>query len=352
MTENKSSLQPDESAQGERVSATGMFQRAFTPAAATCADKGASDQGHGEILSAQGAAPVAGEFTRLFQAGRPASAGSPSPVSRAGGPKGEPSASEAGEFTRVFLGRSGDRGSDGGPRPPSEAGNAVRPRGFSSAGASESAAAEGGVTQLFRAPSATPAGRPESAVSRPAARDGELFRGAAAAPASAAPSITNLLDSLSMPSPPASEPRAVGPSRSPDPLRAETGGVTQFIQKLGVEAPPRPPEASPAPAPPPAPSGPGEYTRIVARLEEKPVAPPPAEAPAPRAALPGRPAMPAVPALPAIQAPPMPHPAASSPAAALPRKTKLEALAPVLLALNTVLLVTVLLLLTVLLRSR
>ncbi|MGA7523385.1 MAG: hypothetical protein WBW84_13090 [Acidobacteriaceae bacterium] len=128
--------------------------------------------------------------------------------------------------------------------------------------------------------------------------------------------------------------------------------MTQFIRRLADE-PPGSPAALPQPAPPPVKSGPGEYTRVVARVEGKPGAPVSTELSASPTPLPGRLAMPALPTTPAVRIPLAPAPAASSLAAALPQKrTKLEEMAPVLLALNTVLLVGVLLLLILLLRSR
>jgi hypothetical protein len=373
MTENKSRLPPEESR--EPLSATGMFRLAFEAkdeetARALPADAAAPGFSPEPAAGREDAPPAkvaassrSGEFTRLFQQVRP-----DAPPLNGSEPAMQAPAStptEPGEFTRIFLGRSGSRHSESG-KTGNETGNPGGARGFSSHGPSESAVAEGSVTQLFRAPSATPparippvASRVSTPIAQPStstAKDQGLFGDHEPAPAT--PRITNLLESLSMAEPYAID--SVGPEGTGTPVfpRAEAGGVTQFLQKLAEE--PNAPSAGPAePAPPPVKSGPGEYTRVVERMAEKTeasVATPPAGS---TPALSGRPPAPAIPHLPAVPAPP-PIKAPSLPQlvpptlpTALPQKrSRLEAIAPVLLALNTALLVAVLLLLVLLLRSR
>lgn len=396
MTKNDSSLPPEESRPEEPLSTTGMFRRAFgaNPEEPAAADVAAPELPGRETSSERpavggnqrGRSTVAGEvgeFTRLFQKVQPASGAS----SRDSAPQdfAQPDATfagqssttaaasspvEPGEFTRVFLGPSTapTRSPDSAQKSGAEAVNPVRPRGFSSHGASESAAAEGSVTQLFRAPSSasSPSSQPDSRVrptlstpptvysspaqGRPGTED--LFR-APEASARSSPRITNLIESLAMPAagePIASTPASVSPGAPP----AESGGVTQFIQKLAEEPPT--PAVAPSPSPvAPGKSAPGEYTRMVARAEEKAIASASAEPPAsaaPFAARPVAPATPVLPVTPSIKAPPMPTAIAPPTAASLPqKKTKLETMAPVLLAFNTVLLLAVVLLLILLLRS-
>lgn len=381
MTQNQSSFPAEESGERESLTATGMFRRAFEPqeeeerARKSAATESSASASAGEAPAGQkpGAAAVAGasgpgEFTRLFEGVQSAASGADLPLPTRAPELARPTAqnsAEAGEFTRVFLSRAGGPGTEGRgaeSRKAADAGAGVAARGFSSHGASESTSAEGSVTQLFRAPSATTPVRPAAPVrpvnpppaAQPPFRPGKEerpFSNLKAVGASSNPRITNLLESLSMPEASAREAVASGSGFAPAAARVETGGVTQFIQKLAEE--PAPPPAAPAqPVPAGAQSGPGEYTRMVARVEGKPEA---AEPSAPPVAIPSRPAAPAIAAVPAlppapvVAAPALPRPAVP----ALPEtKTKLEAMAPVLLAVNTVLLAAVLLLLVVLLRSR
>lgn len=399
MTQNEFSLPGDELQPGESLNATGMFRRAFEAIAAdsaqATADASAPGWPGGETGPArveEGDASAApglssrdpGEFTRLFQVAQPASSEpeSPNPVQTPApgcprsGSRTEVPAAEPGEFTRIFLGPPGGSGAESVQKPGTDAGNPIRPRGFSSPGASESAAGEGSVTHFLRGPSAvSPLRRPPAAapvesarmsfasaaqpLSQAPSKDEELLQGGGT-PARTTPSITHLLESLSAHG--ASEPPAFGPVVPPIPPpttpRAEPGGVTQFIRKL-TDEPPGSAAVPPVPMPPPEESGPGEYTRVVARAEEKavglpplgsPVSPPP---PAARPAAPAMPALPALPAMPAVTIPAVARPGVPPVTGALsPGKTKLEAMAPVLLALNTVLLMAVLLLLILLLRAR
>jgi hypothetical protein len=157
------------------------------------------------------------------------------------------------------------------------------------------------------------------------------------------------------------------PAPPPPPAESsgsESGGVTRLIQRLSQvqrEAPPEPViPSTPIPAPPPpASSGPGEFTRMISGSAVKaalsgaapPPAAPPAAPPAPAAAVPIAapplpvPAMPPPPAFKAPAAPPAPKieaPKLAPPALAAP-KGKLEAMVPILLVVNTFLLIVILL---------
>jgi hypothetical protein len=165
----------------------------------------------------------------------------------------------------------------------------------------------------------------------------------------------------------------------------EAGGVTQFIQRLAESAPPPAPHQEARPVAPPTEidSGPGEYTRIISSLNrplpssaEVPAAPPTTATPASAfvpPAVPVRPAIPAVPAVPhipampaapamashavpkptvppAMAAPHLPH-LPAPPVIAAP-KGKLEALVPMLLVVNTFLLVVILIVMVFLIKAR
>lgn len=314
----------------------------------------------------------------------------------------EPAGSTApGEFTRIFVkdatpsakpaARSFEERQEGVPSQP------ARPKGFSSPGVSDAASGEPGFTQIFKplpgargAGSPSQPGQPFVPSARPEAARSDAQFGRPSDPPNAAKgdqSITSLIESLSSPSAAASGPRAPEPAPyRPDPLASyqpatkpappsdfESAGVTRFIQRLAD-----PPAAQPAPAPPPpireANAGPGEYTRIISSLSSPaasaPPAPPPApaEAPAPgisfaRPAAPPLPqnpihvAMPpaAAPAPPAFTAPPVPAPrlpAAPAPPTVAAPKGKLEAMVPMLLVVNTFLLVIILVVMIFLIKSR
>lgn len=385
MTSNEMNLPPVDSEQEESLSATGMFRRAFEPKKDSTKQEAREDSSTpeftGTTAAAQGTGPSAdssalcekGEFTRLFQSAQPASdppsgRGSTSAPPIGGPPVRTSSPDAPGEFTRIFLNRSAGRGPDS-VRPAADGGNPAPARGYSAHGASESTAAEGSVTQLFRAPSAPLAraaaaasGISASAPPQPSgvqAKEREPFHAPEAVPAPAKPRITNLLQSLSSADGYAGQPIGSGPALSPSAVpQAGSGGVTQFIQKLAEE--PRISAAAPPPAVPvPIESVPGEYTRMVARPDERPdafvaagtsaLSMPPQNP----SAQPAIPAAPMLSSMPAVTAAPLPQPSAPPPAAALPLgKSRLEAMAPALLALNTILLLAVFLLLILLLRSR
>jgi hypothetical protein len=319
---------------------------------------------------------------------------------------------DSGEFTRVFvkgasasptpLAKISEATPEALPSIP------ARAKGFSSPGVSDSASAEPGFSQFFKPASkvsaapAQPSQPPSVAPFRPEtprpcgssepSRAENPFGRLGDEPISSGhdpQSITNLIQSLSSPAASSGEPRASEsapyrseslPSYQPVAKPAtssefEAGGVTQFIQRL-AEMPPAPAVEVPAAAPVrDANSGPGEYTRIISvptrTVTGTPA--PPAAPPAPASANPAfvRPAVPAMPvvpvappasamapqhaplpaipplAIPAPHRPPMPAP----PAVAAP-KGKLEALVPMLLVVNTFLLVVILVVMIFLIKSR
>lgn len=204
--------------------------------------------------------------------------------------------------------------------------------------------------------------------------------------------ITGLVSALSTPAAPVgARPSEPVPYR-PDPVPAytpqapaasaastpEAGSVTRLISRLSQVEPaaPPPPPVAPAVAPPVS-SGPGEFTRMISMMAPaanaaaaaapaapSPAAPPPAPAPAmamPQVHLPAMPAVPPQPAAPPpsmhLPHPPMPPPAQAhfqapkvelpkppamaAPAVAAP-KGKLEAMVPILLVINTFLLIVLL----------
>ncbi|HTJ31316.1 MAG TPA: hypothetical protein VL346_12485 [Acidobacteriaceae bacterium] len=276
-------------------------------------------------------------------------------------------------------------------------------KGFSTPGISDSASG-GSVTQLFKpvAASAPPpavapapvAAAPVNAPAQPIVPSPAYVPAAEPAwkpeanfPAhgqpAAGPSVTSLLSTLAAPgsSSPARAPEPVPYSPAPVPAYTpqhqgpsatpEAGSVTQLIQRL-AQTPAEPPPPLPvAPAAPvaPASSGPGEFTRMISAAAFAPaVTPAPAAAPTPppAAAAPAFPAMPPV-AMPHVAAPQMPHAQAGpAPQAHLPHmqaappmqmpkppalppvpamaapKGKLEGMVPILLIVNTFLLVLVL----------
>ena len=330
--------------------------------------------------------PAAGEFTRIFVGSGSSSAPSPIKEASAKPPVETPAASPS------------------------------KMKGFSTPGLSDSASGEGSFTQFFKAASPAPTPAPiftpplQPAV-RDASTDFPMDFGTSSKPVDTAQSLasggaTGLLSTLSGPSTPLPssrppEPVAYRPEPvpsytpvAPAPPRSEamggdSGGVTRLIQRLSQvskEAPPEPVIAqSPAPVPPPADSGPGEFTRMIsgaavaaavgnpgvaAPAAPAPQTPPPAApiafsvtppamhvpaAPAPpamhvQAAPPAFHAQAAAPA-PKIELPKMEAPKLAPPAIAAP-KGKLEAMVPVLLVVNTFLLVVILLVLLFALKSK
>jgi len=298
------------------------------------------------------------------------------------------------------------------PEPPPAsraASGSPRMKGFSS-GASDSASAEGGFTQFFQtrpsAPAPAPAPRapvfPSSAPPPPPPAEEikwppqpDLSSGESAADRGAsASSVTGLFASLNAggqrPEEPRQQPVAPPPAFSPAPTFSpappsapsaeEAGSVTRLIQRLseGVRtAPPAEellPPAAAAPPPPVPSTGPGEFTRMIAASQFKappPVPPAPAPPPpAPAFTMPAAPPMPA-PAAPHLVIPPAPKPAPAAPAfqapkmelppAAIPKPAppapaappgKFQEMVPILLVINTFLLLVLMVLVIFALKTK
>lgn len=351
---------------------------------------------------AQGSGP--GEFTQMFQRlepqqdpdsaargfheapSRPVAETHPSSV-KAGSP---PSSDQGpGEFTRIFVAgltppaAAPSKNAEEVPRPTPPVASPPRAKGFSSPGTSDSASAEGSFTQFFKAPTPAAASKPAVpaqssspfAPSSPPPRqeipwkDEPIFKPSEKSPSSVqpSPSATNLLESLSAAGSPSGSrqqepapyrpeplPSYAAPSRPQEPSRMDGGGVTQFIERLAQETPQA---AAPpvTPASPAASSGPGEFTRMISSLGAQSAAPAPAQPVAAQpAAPPAAPFTPAAPppkptfAPPPVHAPimpPAPKPAVppppALPAIAAP-KSKLDAMVPILLVVNTFLLIVIL----------
>ena len=356
---------------------------------------------------ASAAAPPSssGEFTKLFQTAQPPPAVSPQT------PAAPPPASAPGEFTRIFVKPAEANPADLPPAPlvrsipeppaaPHAAPGAPRMKGFSS-GASDSASVEGGFTQLFQTRPSAPAPAPTPRVQaftpptpappaeeikwprQPEFKSGE----SSAAPHSGSTSVTGLFASLG-----ASDQRPTGqrqeesrpqpiepfPSFSPAPAAApstgESGGVTRLIQRLSESERVAPPaEPSPTAAEIPAAlvdSGPGEFTRMISAsglrtAASTPIAPtaaPPASAPpfamptAPPLAIPPLPKPAAAPAPPAIPAPRIELPKAPVPKPAPPALPaapgKFQEMVPILLVVNTFLLLVLIVLVIFALKAK
>jgi len=361
----------------------------------------------------------AGEFTKIFGTSAPSQSAS-EPASAARTPEtprlapGAPGIQGPGEFTRIFVkdaplsarpvSKNADELQESSPFSP------LRPKGFSTPGASDAAQGETGFTQIFKpaarpAPGAGNAGDPIVSPLRPeplrestpaGAIDGRGLPGEVDRPKQN-PSITSLIESLSASASPAGSQRIaepapyrsdspafqqapVPPSKSP---QFDAGGVTSFIQRLSDPPEPKAPASSPVVHVPS--SEPGEYTQIISApsrtIETVPAptppspAPSPAPTPAPEIAF-ARPPVPPAPqvavqvpipqahmpmpaahpaAVPAMAAPKIPAPqlpAVPAPPAAAAPKGKLEALVPMLLVVNAFLLVAILVVLIFLIKGR
>ena len=326
----------------------------------------------------------AGEFTRIFVADStpstehrspeqgartvveppliPSPASNPSRMKGFSTPGVSDSASAEGSFTQFFKATPAAPASTPPPAPPAPS-----------------------PVQSYRPPTPAP---PPPMAEKPWQREpefGSITKPADAPPSS--PSATGLLSALSSPggSSSSSRPPEVTPYR-PEPLPSytppppaqssamEAGSVTQLIQRLS-QVPRETPSApitpvTAAPTPPPVSSSfgePGEFTRMISGDTVK-AALGTAPATAPAAATPPTPAptapppiamphlaVPAMPHAPAIAPPAMPAPKAAAPpkievpkiappaapASAAP-KGKLEAMVPILLVVNTFLLVVLL----------
>jgi hypothetical protein len=353
------------------------------------------------------------EFTRMFQGLEPRGNSVPQtfhdaptqmfPATSQPVPPSEPlppTDQEPGEFTRIFVAAAAPPANppakkvEETPRPAAPAVSQSRAKGFSSPGGSDSASAEGSFTQIFKAqspqsaPKPTPPAPPSAPISpsssqakswqndpifRP--KDDPIFRPVESESRSAqsSPSVTNLLSSLS-PSgsaPPGSKPQEPAPYR-PEPLpsysapsrppkqNTESAGVTKLMDRLAPQPPSHAAPPPPAAFAPPEDSGPGEFTRIMSGVPPQATAhplPPAQAAPAPANFAP--PALPAAPVFraPAIHAPapalpPVPKSAPPPvPAFAAP-KGKFDGLVPILLVVNTFLLVVILLVLIFSIKSR
>ncbi len=333
-------------------------------------------------------ASAPGEFTRIFvkSSGAPAVDRPPAPPARA-----IPESSPV----------------------PHPAASPSRLKGFSS-GASDSASAEGGFAQILQprpsapAPAAAPRVQaytpPTPAAAMPAEeikwpRQPEFSAGEAPVdPGAGSTSVTGLFASLNSSGlreeqirPQAVEPPPTfSPAPPAAPSEAESGSVTRLIQRLSegvratppVEAPP-PPAASAAPVSQALDSGPGEFTRMInagqfkapASAPVQPAAAPPPPEPAfsfpaaappmpmppasnlampvaPRpAAAPAPPPIPAPPPAPRIELPKAPVPKPAPPAAAAPAG-KFQEMVPILLVVNTFLLLVLIVLVIFALRAK
>ena len=332
-----------------------------------------------------------GEFTRMFQTS-PVPKDDPLPAQiDAGDPKSTPA---PGEFTRIFVQQVNPplaAASRPVPEPPPPAHPAPSPsrmKGFSTPGVSDSASGEGGFTQFFQArpPAAPPPARVQT-FSPPAplaAPPSEEFKWPVEPNANAGhkavgsvePStgVTGLFASLG------AAPQQQAPTNpwSAEPLPShsaahldetpvtDSGSVTRLIQRLSQGARTAPPiETSQPPAetidpPVTSASEPGEFTRIISgaaiRTAVSAPAPPrppqgaapplPAPISVPHPAVP-HPAVPPAPlpvvAPPHIQAPQIQTPQAVAPKSAPPPiaapKSKLQEMLPILLVVNTFLLI-------------
>jgi hypothetical protein len=361
-----------------------------------------------------------GEFTSIFGSGRPAAAppGPSAPLQPPptegfppAWPEQDPAAKQGqgGEFTRLFV-----KAASSAPKPyvrpgdPAPEAAPPRAKGFSSPGVSDAVSAQTGFSQFFKPvakveaapvqpvhPPSVAAFKPETPrpSSTPDPFRSESFGAPVKEPISSGQdpqSITSLIQSLSSqassgPGSRASEPAPYRSESQPPfqpvakpsaPSEFESGGVTQFIQRL-AEMPPAPVEAPAAPPIREQDSGPGEYTRIISAptrpAASTPAAPAPSPAPAAppptpafvRPVVPAMPAVPAIPAAPAIAPRPAPMPAMQLPVAPAPHlppmpappaavapKGKLEALVPMLLVVNTFLLVAILVVMIFLIKAK
>lgn len=340
--------------------------------------------------------------------------GSPAGTARPAANSAPPANQAPGEFTKLFVKggaepakvsnpAQGEGFTSPGPPPPS-----AGAKGFSAPGMSDAVSGESSFTQLFRSTPAAPQPvsqplRPAPAAAAPEWNPVPTVPFEPSQPANSAAStdqsVTSLIASLgaASSSPVRAQDQEVVPYRvdpmprpfappEPKPVQssaADPGGVTQFIRRLADE-PLVAPEPLPAAAPPaPAPavkSGPGEFTRMISRAEVEaaagaasaaPVAQPAAQpspvpvvqpiaVPAAPVAMPVPPRIPAMPAAaqhvapapPVVAAPALPKfPVPAAPAIAAP-KSKLDALVPYLLIVNTFLLLIVLLVLVFVIKAR
>jgi hypothetical protein len=417
MTENDFNSGPEPHEQGDALSATGMFLRAFDSGSEAPKEPPKTDlaQPSAGPTVAVPAASGPGEFTQMFQApgprqtavspsipaqapamARPAAAPeprTPPPPTPASNPDSSP-----GEFTRIFVSPSTPpkeqppKAAVEAPPISPQAPSPPRMKGFSTPGVSDSASAEGSFTQFFKAAPSTPAtasapppvqrtqafapAPPTPAPAKDWSREPDFSAGSkpfAQSPPPAAGGVTDMMSALSSPAAASPGPRQAEavpyraepvPAYTPAPpaenAGIEPGGVTRMIQRL-AEASQEAPQASVAQpwqepvSPAPVSLGPGEFTRIIsgdvgkaaagapaAPTQPAPVAAAPV-APLPIPPMPVAPAFkaPAPPAAPKVEAPVIAAPKLAPPAIAAP-KSKLEAMVPILLVVNTFLLIVLL----------
>jgi hypothetical protein len=351
-----------------------------------------------------------GEFTRIFVAGAPPAH---TPVSRPSEDLARPEAPSAGPsrskgfssqgvsdsasadgFTQIFNG------------PPRPGGQTPPPRPAPASAPSS----DGSFTQFFNnpgrgaapEPAAPPAFRPAPPQASSSWNDDPIFSPPAKTktPESAPGSVTKMIAALegsgagtSAPkaqetAPYRAEPRAAAIPATPR-APEDAGGVTRIIQQLAQESPAAAAKSAPMMEPRPATPASeeqGEFTRMISGPGFKPapaspagpqasskplggapafampatpplppvpqVSPPAlpavvraaAPAPAPAMAAPQAPALPAIPAIPKPAAPALP--------AIAPPKSKLEAMVPILLVINTFLLVLLLVVVIFLIKAK
>jgi hypothetical protein len=292
---------------------------------------------------------------------------------------------------------------------PQAAPGSPRMKGFSS-GSSDSASVEGGFTQFFQSRPSAPAPAPTPRVQAftpptpPPAMPAEEIKWphqpefnavkSSASPEAGATSATGLFASLGAAGQhqeevrpqPVEPPPSFSPAPPAAPSSDESGSVTRLIQRLseGVRATPQaeapqPPEAPAGPPSQALDSGPGEFTRMISASQFKapagapvqpaaapPQPPPPFSMPAappfsvptaaPPMAMPPAPKPAAAPAPPAFQAPkielpPAPVPKPAPPALAAPAG-KFQEMVPILLVVNTFLLLVLIVLVIFALKAR
>lgn len=409
MTKNDSSSGHEAAEQAESLSATGLFLRAFDAKSESGPEPSLSNSPDLKMAPSSDSVDLSGdrpagqsseptEFTRMFQKldSTPTSTASretsPQPVSvkpTAVKAEAQPSGDQdLGEFTRIFIAGSTPAANPPAKRPTPPQGSS-RAKGFSSPGASDSASAEGSFTQLFKAipspalPKQAAAPVQAFAPAPPAAMPPDLelpFKSERVLKSSEhprptpqdSPSVTSLLASLSSAdslSPASRQPEPVpyrpeplpshpGMSQTEQQESANPGGVTRLIERL-AQPTPAPATAPPqSPVSPTAPPDPGEFTRMImgpppsvdkvapaeARLDA------PAAIPlAPRAA--AKPAV-ATPAFKALELPIPPKPAPPAPPVPAAPRGRLEAMVPILLVINTFLLIVILLVAVFSLKAR
>ena len=339
------------------LSATGMFLDAF---------RGPSEEPQSEAQESflKAAKPLSGpaepagpgEFTRLFGALDPV-APVPHPAPPPSAPPREAPKQSWEEATRIFAAKAAPL-----PEPvqkpvvsPVPVANPPRMKGFSSPGASDSASDEGSFTQVFRTISGTPAASPQVRPIQPlppqvSSPPPPIEKAEWPSSSAKSPGATDLLRALSTADASQTDRNTARPEPAPNSVFAavESGSVTNWMKKLSEEVEPQPAAVTPPTAipPPPAASSPGEFTRIMNADAGRAAGGAPAPAApsfsAPAFSAPAAPAAPKV-QMPAIEPPKVAAPKAATPAVPAP-KSKLQEMLPILLVLNSFLLVVLIVL--------